>query len=72
MLQLCREILSDNPLFILLNGYAAGYSSLGYANMMEEIFPFMKNKTEHGEIGIRETSRNIILPSGIFARWRNQ
>jgi 23S rRNA (cytosine1962-C5)-methyltransferase len=69
ILKLCREILSDEPLFFLLNGYAAGYSALGYANMMGEIFPFMKDKTEHGEIGIRETARNIILPSGIFARW---
>ena len=69
MLFLCREIMSEKPLFILLNGYAAGYSAIGYANMLEEVFPFAKNGAERGEIGIRETERGIILPSGIFARW---
>jgi len=69
MLFLCREIISEKPLFILLNGYAAGYSAIGYANMLEEVFPFAKNGAERGEIGIRETERGIILPSGIFARW---
>lgn len=69
MLLLCREIISDNPAFLLLNGYAAGYSAIGYANMVEEVFPFTKGKTEYGEIGTRETERNIILPSGIFVRW---
>ncbi len=69
LLFLCREIISDDPLFLLINGYAAGYSAIGYANMAEEVFPFAKGKVEQGEIGIRETSRGIVLPSGIFARW---
>jgi len=69
LLLLCKEILSDNPSFILLNGYAAGYSALSYANILSEVFPFMKEDIEYGEIGIRETARNIILPAGIFARW---
>jgi len=70
LLFLCKEILSDNPSFILLNGYAAGYSALSYANAISEVFPFMKTNLQYGEIGIRETARGIILPSGIFARWR--
>lgn len=69
MLFLCREVMADEPLFILLNGYAAGYSAIGYANMLKEVFPFMKGKAEYGEIGIRETARELVLPSGIFARW---
>ena len=69
MLLLCREIMADEPLFIILNGYAAGYSAIGYANLIEEVFPFAKGEVERGEIGIRETARELILPSGIFARW---
>lgn len=69
ILFLCREVMADEPLFVILNGYAAGYSAIGYGNIIKEVFPFIKDKAEYGEIGIRETARNIILPSGIFARW---
>jgi 23S rRNA (cytosine1962-C5)-methyltransferase len=70
LLRQCREIMSDKPLFIILNGYAAGYSPVGYANILGEIFPEMKDGMEQGELGIKESSRGIILPAGIFARWR--
>lgn len=71
MLMICKEIMSSNLSFILLNGYAAGYSALGYANLLKEVMPFAKNKIEQGEIGIKESARGLILPAGIFARWSN-
>ncbi|MFA4999406.1 MAG: class I SAM-dependent methyltransferase [Parcubacteria group bacterium] len=69
LLLLCKDILSEKPSFVLLNGYAAGYSPTGYTNILEEALPFTKGKVEQGEVGIRETARGLILPSGIFARY---
>lgn len=35
LLDVTTSLLSDTPLFIILNGYAAGYSAIGYANALE-------------------------------------
>ena len=68
LLEMCRDILSDKPLFFLLNGYASGYSSIAYE---QNIYPLMKSyggTIERGELTIQEQSGRL-LPAGIFARW---
>jgi len=68
LLESCQKILSDNPLFIIVNGYSAGYSALAYENVLEPIVKKYGGKIEIGELTLAEKSGRL-LPAGIFARW---
>jgi 23S rRNA (cytosine1962-C5)-methyltransferase len=69
LMKLCKEILSDEPLFILINGYTAGYSAIVYENNLKDMMKDRKGKIEIGELAIIETDSDRLLPCGIFARW---
>lgn len=68
LLQMCREIMSDKPLFFLINGYASGYSAIAYENNLIELFG-TAGTYEKGELAIAEKDSGRLLPCGIFARW---
>jgi 23S rRNA (cytosine1962-C5)-methyltransferase len=65
----CRNILSDAPLFVLLNGYASGYSSTAYLRCLEAILAPQDGTLRHGELSIRESASGKLLPAGMYARW---
>ncbi len=69
LMKSCKEILSDNPLFILINGYTAGYSAIVYENNLKDMMKDHKGEIETGELAIEETGSDRLLPCGIFARW---
>lgn len=69
LLRLCKQLLSPSPLFLLLNGYAAGYSSLAYANNLQWMTDASSGTTEFGELTLRGELGDRLLPCGIFARW---
>lgn len=69
LLQLCRQVLSDQPLFFLINGYASGYSALAYKNNLLSLMQSAGGQIEIGELTIQETGSERLLPAGIFARW---
>lgn len=70
LVKLCHELLSDQPLFILMNGYAAGYSPLAFAYNLESFEKKFGGKIEYGDLAIAESGSDRILPAGIFARWQ--
>lgn len=65
----CKKLLSDTPLFFLVNGYASGYSQLAYLYNVEDLVQKFGGEVESGEITIRESKSGRLLPCGIFARW---
>lgn len=69
LLQMCRAIMSDQPLFFLINGYASGYSAIAYENNLQELFG-ATGRYEKGELAIAEKDSGRLLPCGIFARWQ--
>ncbi len=69
LMKLCKEILSDDPVFIIINGYTAGYSSIAYENNLKDIMKDYKGEIEKGELVIEESGSDRLLPCGIFARW---
>ncbi len=69
LIEQCSKILSDNPLFFLINGYAAGYSSQAYLNALKPIMEKFGGKFEIGELTIEEKDSKRLLPCGIFVRW---
>lgn len=65
----CVSILSDTPLFFLINGYASGYSAFAYKQILEACMK-VEGSIEMGELTIKESGKNPRnLPAGIFARW---
>jgi 23S rRNA (cytosine1962-C5)-methyltransferase len=74
----CMELLSENALFFIVNGYSAGYSAVAYQNILldfvgkniEQDKGNSKGKIEIGELAIEESNEpRRLLPAGIFARW---
>lgn len=64
-----KKLLSDNPIFFLVNGYASGYSAIAYRQNMTDLLEKYGGKIEDGELAIEESVSGRLLPSGIFARW---
>lgn len=70
-IQLCTNILSDNPLFFLINSYTTGLAPAVLTYMIEtEISKKFGGKTESGEIGLPVSSNGLVLPCGASGRWR--
>lgn len=65
----CTKLLSETPLFVVVNGYAAGYSPIAYANNMQALVKKHGGTVESGELTLTSEAGNI-LPCGIVARWR--
>ncbi|MCL2204257.1 MAG: class I SAM-dependent methyltransferase [Defluviitaleaceae bacterium] len=65
----CARLLSDAPLFVLINAYTAGYSPAVYGNILAAVFgkkaPLPSIST--GEVGLLAKS-GLILPCGMYAR----
>jgi 23S rRNA (cytosine1962-C5)-methyltransferase len=67
----CLQVLSDKPVFFLVNGYASGYSPIAYQNNLEALAQKYGGDIELGELTIKESKTDRLLPAGIFARWQS-
>lgn len=69
MLSCIKQILSDEPLFVLLNSYTGGISPTITGFMMENYIGGGKGKVTTGEIGLPITDRGTVLPAGNSTFW---
>ena len=69
LVELCMQVLSDDPLFFLINSYTTGISSKVLANLLELNMKNYKGKITSGEIGLPMKNSNLVLPCGIYGRW---
>ena len=70
LVKLCTKVLSDKPLFFLINSYTTGISAKVLENILNMcIDKKYGGKTYSGEIGLMMTGQNIALPCGIYGRW---
>jgi len=69
LMDLCFKVMSDNPIFFVINGYASGYSPLAYQNNLVHLQETFGGIIESGELVIEESKTHRLLPCGIFARW---
>ncbi|HTK03828.1 MAG TPA: class I SAM-dependent methyltransferase [Alphaproteobacteria bacterium] len=69
LLENCKQILSDNPSFVLVNAYAISTSSTTLANTLNDHFGKLGGNIEHGELTLKEKSAGRLLSTGIWARW---
>lgn len=68
LVELCTRVLSDKPLFFLINSYTTGISSTVLENILKLNIK-AKGKLSSGELGLQMSDSNLILPCGIYGRW---
>lgn len=71
--ELCSQVLSDEPLMMLINSYTTGLSP----SVMEYILgavvkPRFGGEVTGSEIGLRATENRLILPCGASAIWSKE
>lgn len=69
LVELCRGVLSDDPLFFLINSYTTGISSKVLENILSIKLKSKKGKLSSGEIGLPMKDSSLVLPCGIYGRW---
>ena len=73
LVELCTKVLSDNPLFFLINSYTTGLSPIILEHILDATVA-RKAKGGNiyaGEIGIPTSRDGKVLPCGIFGRWES-
>ncbi len=66
LVEKCTQILTDKPLFFIVNAYAVSASSIMLENVLKDFLP--NGKIESGELALKDLSGRL-LSTGIFARW---
>lgn len=68
--QLTAELLSDHPLFFLINSYTTGLSPSVMGYILDRVLADRRNGSVYAdEIGLPVASTGGILPCGASARW---
>ena len=69
---LCEKLLSDNPLFFLINSYTTGLAPSVLTYMISKaIIPQHGGSVKSDEIGLPVKESGLILPCGASGRWQN-
>ena len=68
LVELCTQVLSDSPLFFLINSYTTGLAPTILENILSLTIK-RKGKISCGEIGLPMKDSSLILPCGIYGRW---
>ena len=72
LINACMKILSDKPLFFLINSYTTGISSTVLFNILKTTLePKYNGVVDAGEVGLPITKNNLVLPCGIYGRWQS-
>lgn len=66
----CVNVLSDTPLFFLINSYTTGFSPAVVSNILSILIKGRyKGDVTNGEVGLPASNSDLILPCGIYGRW---
>ena len=66
LVQNCKQLLSDNPLFMLVTSHSPGVSP----RVLENLIKHKNNKIQSGEMLLFQKENP--LPAGVYARWSSQ
>ena len=67
---LCAGVLSDDPLFVIINSYTTGLSASVLSYVTESIFTRkFGGRSDSQELGLPVTDTGLFLPCGATGRW---
>jgi 23S rRNA (cytosine1962-C5)-methyltransferase len=70
LVELCTKVLSDDPLFFLINSYTTGLAPSVLTYVLDRtLVQKHGGKVESGEIGLKVQSTGLVLPCGASGRW---
>lgn len=68
-LKLCSQVLSDNPLFVLLNSYTTGLQPAVLSNLLNITMP-LSGEVSAYEVCLPTDEPNVVLPCGASGLWQ--
>ena len=71
LVKLCTEVLSEDPLFFLINSYTTGLQPQVIENILALNLKGRGGRAEAYEVGLN-TEEGIVLPCGCSGLWRKQ
>ena len=70
LVRLTADLLSDDPLFVLLNSYTTGFAPGVLSNLIDlEITSKYGGQAESDEVGLPVRDKTAMLPCGSSGRW---
>ena len=71
LINACIKILSEEPVFFLINSYTTGISAIVLENILKTsiLKKYPNGSVDAGDIGLPITRDNLVLPCGIYGRW---
>ena len=69
LIQLCSHILTDNPLFFLINSYTTGLQPAVLSYMISTVLGTANGTVTASEIGLPVSSNGLVLPCGASGRY---
>ncbi|MCD2493456.1 class I SAM-dependent methyltransferase [Lacrimispora sp. NSJ-141] len=71
LVKLCTKLLSDDPLFFLINSYTTGLAPSVLSYMMEIQLSRFQGAITADEVGLPVTESSLVLPCGASGRWES-
>lgn len=69
LVEQCVQLLSDDPLFFLINSYTTGLAPSVLVYLLETVLKARGGHTEASEIGLPVADTGLVLPCGSAGRW---
>jgi 23S rRNA (cytosine1962-C5)-methyltransferase len=70
LLDSCRQLMSDEPLFVMLTLYSLDASSLMIGNLLSDMMRGKQGDIRYSELALSPTAGGPILPLSLCARWQ--
>ncbi len=72
LVQLCAQLLTDRPLFFLINSYTTGLQPAVLSYMISTALSSFDGTVVADEIGLRVSSNGLVLPCGASGRFEGR
>lgn len=72
LIKLCVQLLSDDPLFFLINSYTTGLAPSILTYMLATELKKFKGTVTSDEVGLLVSSNGLVLPCGASGRWEKR
>ena len=69
LIKLCAQLLSDKPLFFLVNSYTTGLAPAVLTYMLATELKKFHGRVDSQEIGLPVRESGLVLPCGASGRW---
>ena len=71
LLHMCRELLTEEPLFFLFSCHTPGFTPIAMHHLLEQALAGLKGHIDVGEMVLTGRPGVFEVPSGTFARWQH-